>query len=381
MYRPVFATGIILSLLMPCTPAARGDRAIDPPSSSATSASTLTVEESAPGWTWRGAIPISDSQFHGGTAMAGGPNLDGFYTFHGSAVTVIGVGGPAVFADGRSHKSGKLRVILDGHQQLDASLYRPSGPESVSAFKIDNLTDANHVLEVQAIGGWIALDYVIIGGIAVDAGNTPAPATHIDFSRGFANASDLKFNGYARSYGSGILMTDGHGNEASSIFFSRPVQTASFTTHFRFQFASNTAGDGLTFCLQGNGPAAIGAWGGEMGYKGIDRSIAVKFDLFDNFGEGKNSTGLFANGAYPALPATDLTRSGIDLHNGNPIDVTISYDGKVLTVSECDAVTRATASQTYTIDIPACTGTRAYAGFTASMGGAISTLFISTWTM
>jgi len=37
---------------------------------------------------------------------------------------------------------------------------------------------------------------------------------------------------------------------------------------------------------------------------GIATSVAVKFDLYDNSGEGTNSTGIYVNGASPTMPAT-----------------------------------------------------------------------------
>ena len=46
----------------------------------------------------------------------------------------------------------------------------------------------------------------------------------------------------------------------------------------------------------------------------------MKFDLWNNDGEGPNSTGLFRNGDKPSNPgAIDLTPSGIDLHSGRAL--------------------------------------------------------------
>lgn len=368
-------------------PAVFADRALDPaalPVANDASPVAGIVEENVPGWIWRDTVTIEDTLFHGGAAVAGGPNCYGSFTFHGTGVEVFAIAGPAVVAEGRAHKPGRIKVLLDGKPQTEISLYRSSDQSDVSVFKATKLSDGNHVLELQAVGGWIAVDYLKIEGPASSSGGDvggDGGSAGIDFSQGFGSAAGLKFNGFARPYGNGILLTDGQGNEASSMFFTRPVAAKTFTTRFRFQFAKDTLGDGLTFCLQNNRPAALGPWGGEMAYKGIDNSVAVKFDLFDNFGEGKNSTGVYFDGAYPALPAVDLAQSGIDLHAGDPIDVVITYNGKTLKVKETDVVTLATAAQSYQIDIPLYTGPRAYAGFTASMGGAISTLYLNSWTM
>ena len=68
--------------------------------------------------------------------------------------------------------------------------------------------------------------------------------------------------------------------------------------HHQFTFQlSNPAADGITFTIQNNGPTALGGDGGALGYAGIPNSVAIKFDLYNNAGEGPNSTGLYINGA------------------------------------------------------------------------------------
>jgi hypothetical protein len=49
----------------------------------------------------------------------------------------------------------------------------------------------------------------------------------------------------------------------------------------------------------------------------MPNSVAVKFDLYNNSGEGSDSTGLYIDGASPILPATDLTSTGINFHSGD----------------------------------------------------------------
>ena len=49
--------------------------------------------------------------------------------------------------------------------------------------------------------------------------------------------------------------------------------------------------------------------------------MAVKFDLYDNAGEGADSTGFYTDGAAPMMPAMDLTPSGVDLHSGDTMAV------------------------------------------------------------
>ncbi len=107
-------------------------------------------------------------------------------------------------------------------------------------------------------------------------------------------------------------------SEARSAFFTTPVNIQSFTNNFSFQRTSAT-GDGFTFVIQGDSsPTWIGTTGGGLGYgagvpggiAGIPLSAAVKFDIYDNNGEGSDSTGLYINGASPTIPAIDMTSSG-----------------------------------------------------------------------
>ena len=79
----------------------------------------------------------------------------------------------------------------------------------------------------------------------------------------------------------------------------------------------------------------------------IGKSLAIKFDLFNNSGEGANSTGLYTNGAAPTNSGSiNLTPSGINLHNGDLMKVTLAYDGTTLTETIFDTITRATFTRT-----------------------------------
>ena len=110
--------------------------------------------------------------------------------------------------------------------------------------------------------------------------------------------------------------------------------------------------------------------------------MAVKFDLYSNFGEGIDSTGLYINGASPTVPFVDMTGSGVDLHSGDVFDVHMIYDGISLVMTITDTVTKGVFTHTWTIDIPGTIGaTTAYAGFTGGTGGLTATQNILTWTL
>ena len=125
----------------------------------------------------------------------------------------------------------------------------------------------------------------------------------------------------------------------------------------------------------------MGGDGGRLGYWSVAKSIAVKFDLHNNNGEGPVSTGLYTNGAAPTIPAINLSTTGINLHSGDTFNSQLTYNGAKLTVVITDTVTNASATQTYTVNIPSVVGgPTAYVGFTGGSGGTSAIQDILTWT-
>lgn len=214
--------------------------------------------------------------------------------------------------------------------------------------------------------------------------------TPINFGNGFSNQGCMKFNGSTKLDDSRLQLTDGGGNEAGSAFCTNQVDVRGFTTDFTFQLSDANA-DGIAFVIQNSaaGSSALGPSGGGLGYgpdslngtPGIVNSIAIKFDLYSNNGEGDDSTGLYTGGVSPTTPAIDLTSSGIDLHSGDTMAVHITYDGTNLTMTITDAVANATFTHTWPINIPAAIGGNlAYAGFTGGTGGETASQKIESWT-
>ena len=214
----------------------------------------------------------------------------------------------------------------------------------------------------------------IIGSWTYTAG-PPAP----NYPAGF-EATGLRFTGSAALDGSQLQLTNGGPTEAGSTFYTIPQNIESFTTEFFFQILSPAA-DGFTFTLQNDGPDALGGIGGSLGYRGIPTSVAIKFDLYNNLGEGPDSTGLYTDGATPAIPSVNLTGTGIDLHSSDAFRAHVTYDGLNLTMTLTDTKTSAIWSRSWPINIPATVGgSTAYVGFTGATGGLTSTQIITTWT-
>jgi hypothetical protein len=215
----------------------------------------------------------------------------------------------------------------------------------------------------------------------VSAGYTVTLPYTINFSQGFADAQGpMQFNGSTNLDDVRLQLTNGGADQAGSAFYITPQNIQAFTTDFTFQL-SNPVADGITFTLQNNNPAALGADGGGLGYQHISKSVAIKFDLHNDAGEGPNSTGLYINGASPTVPAVDLTPSGINLHSGDAIQAHITYDGTTLNMSLTDILTQAKGSYSWTINIPSIVGgNTAYLGFTGATGQTSSSQKIEAWT-
>jgi serine/threonine protein kinase len=222
----------------------------------------------------------------------------------------------------------------------------------------------------------------VIGAATSAPSNVASPAP--SYGKGF-NANGLITNGGATLEGTALRLTDATPPpKARSAFYSMPLSVQGFTTTFRFRIAPgpNTA-DGFTFCIQNNDPGIVGTAAGGLGYGTIAKSLAIKFDLWNNKDEGNNSTGLFINGAMPDNPGSiNLTGTGVDLHSGNTYEVVLTYNKGSLSMTMTDvADPKKTFRTTFTIDIPKTVGgPAAYFGFTGGTSGAGAVQEILSWT-
>ena len=238
----------------------------------------------------------------------------------------------------------------------------------------------------------------VVGIYTIVATPPPPPPPSgqvIDLSAGFT-PDKVQMNGTTTIVGTRLRLTPAATRyQFGSSFFPTPVNVQAFTTDFSFQITvdnPNNAGDGITFTIQGDGPFALGSQGGGLAYGPdpflfgqqltIPRSVAVKFDIYDNAGEGWNSTGIYTDGEVPSVPALSLSPSGILLTSGRVFDVHMVYDGATLSMTVTDSTSPATKfTAAFPIDIPAHTGgPTGWVGFTGSTGGLTSRLEILKWT-
>ncbi len=212
------------------------------------------------------------------------------------------------------------------------------------------------------------------------------------YDTGFDEASKkLTVNGSATVVDNKLRLTNGNSWEHTTVFHNSDVRIDKFVTEFTFQIqdVQNTGADGFTFCFQGAGPDQEGSNGGGLAYGpdtsggplGIPHSVAIKFDTWDNEGEGRSSTGMYTNGAAPTQPSYNLYTDTIDLHSTHLFKAKLAYKNKKMKVTITDTQTGATSKQSYDIDIPAFVGKdRGYIGFSASCGWASEIQDILTWT-
>ncbi len=229
----------------------------------------------------------------------------------------------------------------------------------------------------------IAIAPSLLPSSIVSAAYVIDPAYTIDFSQGFAQSQasgQMKFNGSTDLDDFRLQLTNGGYFEAGSAFYSTPVPISAFTTDFTFQL-SNPVADGITFTIQGVGPTALGLDDEYLGYGGINNSVAIKFDINNNAGEGNDSTGMYLNGAIPTVPAILLNNTGINLLSGDQMNVHITYDGQNLNMTITDAITLTSWSNSWVVNIPAqIGGSTGYVGFTGSTGGATASQKLTYWT-
>ena len=264
-----------------------------------------------------------------------------------------------------SSRNAVIYYTTNGSTPTAASA-RYSGPIAISA---------NETVSAMAVAPGLQPSAVVSNAYIIQAAYT------VNYSDGFANSAGLKFNGNTLLDDSRLQLTDGGLWEASSAFYTTPVNIQAFTTDFTFQL-SNPVADGITFTIQGSGPNALGANGTGLGYHGIINSLAIKFDLYNNAGQGINSTGIFFNGNEPTTPDINLNGSGIDLHSDDTMAVHITYDGANLIMTITDIVTGAVWSTSFQVNIPFLVGgNTAYVGFTGSSGDATSSQKVETWTL
>ncbi len=211
-----------------------------------------------------------------------------------------------------------------------------------------------------------------------------AGGTQINFPNGFSTPTGLTFNGTTAVDDTRLQLTDGNLNEAGSVFWNTPINVQAFTTNFSFQLSSPTPtqmANGFTFTIQNNTPTALGGDSAGLGYQGIPKSVAIKFNFYNYENEGSDSTGIYTDGEPPVNPTVDISPSGVMLNSGDNINAQITYDGTTLTLTLADPLVNKTFTYSWPINITQFVGgNTAYVGFTGGAGGLSASQKLLSWT-
>lgn len=235
--------------------------------------------------------------------------------------------------------------------------------------------------------------------------NTPAAAANSDGHRstepparlrydGFSNSVGLTLNGSAtcllsKSDDAVLQLTPPEKGKAGSVFSNARVKASRFSTSFAFRITDRAVpahgAAGIAFVIQPVSSSSLGAGGGGNGYMGIEPSVEVEFDTFQNdpFQDpGTNHIGINVNGKPDhGVGAPYIANVGPRFYDGNKWYVWIEYDGSVLSVWASQQPQRPVEpSVSRPLDIPGLLGQdTAYVGFTAATGAFYARHSILSW--
>ena len=248
---------------------------------------------------------------------------------------------------------------------------------------------------------WTLAAALVAGGLAAFSQATPASAAALLFTD-FSDLTGLQLNGNTSSIHSctggvgstcspvadNVLRLTNTTSQAGSAFSTTAIsldQDASFSTSFQFRVTNtiNGGADGIVFVLQTNSNTAGGSGGG-IGYFGIDNSVGIEFDNWDNgFGDGfsDNHVGIDLGGSVDSVALN--TNPGFTIDAGDIITAWVDYNG-VTDLLEVRANTTGirpgTALLSYTVDLVSELGsTNAFVGFTSGTGAAGANHDILSW--
>ncbi|WP_160676810.1 immunoglobulin-like domain-containing protein [Clostridium sp. C8-1-8] len=195
-----------------------------------------------------------------------------------------------------------------------------------------------------------------------------------------------------------IRLTRNAGNLAGSAFYKQKVSVAndkSFSSFFTFQMKSTgSRADGIVFVLDTN-TNSIGSTGAAIGYGGIQNSIGIEFDTYQNTGyydvtktanmndPDNNHIGINVNGSPVSVASKSLGPLGIDLADGATKYAWVDYKGDTNQLEVRISKTNSRPelpTLAYTINLSQTLGSNeVYSGFTAATGGSYEEHDIVSW--
>ena len=239
---------------------------------------------------------------------------------------------------------------------------------------------------VKASGFWGGLAALVFISTATQA----AVINYPDFS----DTSGLTLNGDAHQVGNVLRLTGNTTGQAGSAFSTNLVNldlNASFSTKFVFNISApggicdvdGCGADGIVFVVQ-TVANNVGGAGGGIGYLGINNSLGVEFDTWDNgssLGDlDGNHVAVDIGGTFTSSPYATVANR---MNDGQNHYVWIDYNGAtdLLEVRLSLADSRPVAALlSGAFDLPTILGaTDAFVGFTSGTGAAYGNHDILSW--
>jgi hypothetical protein len=196
-----------------------------------------------------------------------------------------------------------------------------------------------------------------------------------DFSGFSVNVAD---GGSAPTISNGaIMLTNQAAGESRSIFSTSKQNISSFVASFTYQPSgtlSGSSGFGAAFVIQNSNAgaqtvaaASVSGINSQFGYSdffgSFQHSAAVSLER-NSLSSGSSSTALYVNAA---TGGGSSATAPVNLFSGNPIDVTLTYTGTLLSEHLLDTSTGATFDASYFTNLPSTVGAgTAFVGLTAS---------------
>jgi hypothetical protein len=209
----------------------------------------------------------------------------------------------------------------------------------------------------------------------------------------FSSTAGLQLNGNAHQNGNKLTLTNAEVGRAGSAFSLDRItlgSNTSFSTVFSFEILDRggipgwgiNGADGLTFTMQ-TVASNVGGGGGGIGYDGIDHSVMVEFDTYDN-GEigGSNHVAINTNGVVSdAVATTGLLTPDFDL--GDTWYAWVDYNGATQSLDARWSLTnsRPALSMIHAmLDLPTILGRPdVFVGFTSGTGAGWGQHNILSW--
>jgi len=229
---------------------------------------------------------------------------------------------------------------------------------------------------------FVFLNLVFVAGLSFAAN-----AATIIFND-FSDVSSLQLNGDAGVVNNVLRVTPAHQRKAGSAFYKVPISVGSFSTKFTFYLHDRScywggcyAADGFTFVLQSSdaGNKAIGMGGGTLGYGGINKSIAVEFDTYQDPTNTKQHIGIDTNGSLNSLKT--INKGFYGQKTNVWIDYNIEGDGMLYVYISNSDVKPEIQTLSYELgDLNTYLDpTNVYVGFTAATGYYFEAHDILSW--